>query len=182
MDRSMFQPSEYLNNWRGLLDDRAYGWVFWVFLQWVSPRPFPFLPPKQHVNKQWSSKFSGAGRPVLGTTWLSETQLCLDTTALICSLALKVVQWPPSIPFLPLLQLRERESDRWPGAAPSYGSTAFSRPQSPLATAPFSGSGICWPWPLGGLSLDVAKSRKPQHFWVHLSHKKAFILDLQLVQ
>lgn len=20
---------------------------------------FPFLPPKQHVNKQWSSKFSG---------------------------------------------------------------------------------------------------------------------------
>lgn len=110
MDRSMFQPSEYLNNWRGLLDDRAYGWVFWVFLQWVSPRPFPFLPPKQHVNKQWSSKFSGAGRPVLGTTWLSETQLCLDTTALICSLALKVVQWPPSIPFLPLLQLRERES------------------------------------------------------------------------
>ena len=144
----------------------------WVFLQWISPRLFPSLPPKQHVNKQCSSKSAGAGRSTLGTIWLSETQLCLDTTTLICRLALKVVQWPP-FPFLPSSpsavcererergreRERKRERDMTWCLPPAMLQLLFPGPQLPLAAASFSGSGICWPWPLGGLSLDVAKVR-----------------------
>lgn len=56
----------------------------------------PFLSPKQHINKRSSSKSAWWSKP--GTIWLSQTQLCLDTTSLIGRLALKVVQWPP-FPF-----------------------------------------------------------------------------------
>lgn len=84
----------------------------WVFWQWISSRLSPFLPSKQHANKQCSSTFTWAGWPRLGTNWSS--QLCLDTTTLICRIAPKVVQWPP-FPFLPSFSfvsfLREKEKE-----------------------------------------------------------------------
>lgn len=139
----------------------------WAFLQWISPRLSPFLPPKQHVNKQCSSKFAWAGWSMLGTIWLSQTQLCLDTTTLICRPALKVVQWPP-FPFLPFffLQLRssepERERERERIDLVPFllcFHCALPGPSSPFLLPSFSGSGICWPWPLGGLSSECGKSQ-----------------------
>ena len=85
-----------------------------------------------------------------------------------------------TLPFPPFLSFSwERESQTGDLVPfPSMVQLLFREPQSLLAAASFAGSGICWPWPLGGLSLDVAKIRKSQHFWVYLSHKRAFILDL----
>ena len=138
----------------------AYGWVFW---QWISTRLSLSFPSKQHANKQCSSMFAWAGCPRLGTNWLSQTQLSLDTTTLICSLALEVVQWPP-LPFLPSFSfassLREREDREekremtW--CLPPMLKLLFPGPQLSLPAAFILRCGICRSWPLDRLSLGVA--------------------------
>lgn len=77
--------------------------------------------------------------------------------------------FPPVLPFRATL-LREREREReigreregQRGDLPTMLSQASLPLPLPYPVALLSGSGICWPWPLGGLSLDVAKVRQSQ--------------------
>lgn len=67
------------------------------------------------------------------------------------------------------------EREKWHGASLLCFNCFFPGPNCPFLLPSLSGSGICWPWPLGGLSLDVANVKiVTVHFWVHLSHRKGF--------